>query len=84
MSISDEQKVDRITTSFPNGESYTQCMNRMKEFLGWLKKNFDGKTVMIIGHRATQYGLEHHINGKTIEICVTEPWSWQPGWTYKY
>ena len=59
-------------------------MDRMKDFLDWLKDNFDEKTVMVIGHRATQYGLEHHIKGKDIETCVTEPWSWQPGWTYKY
>ncbi len=80
----DNQKVDRIYTPFPNGESYQQCMDRMKNFLDYLKENFDGKTVMIIGHRATQYGLEHHLNGKDLETCVTEPWAWQPGWKYEY
>lgn len=79
----DDQKKDRIDVPFPNGESYEDCMKRMKDFLDYLKKNFDGKTVMIIGHRATQYGLEHHIKGKSIFQCVTEPWSWQPGWEYE-
>lgn len=78
------QRAQRIETPFPNGESYEQCADRMKDFLVWLKANFDGKTVMIIGHRATQYGLEHHINGKDLQTCVTEPWQWQPGWEYKY
>ena len=82
--VVDTQKKQRIDNPFPNGESYQQCMDRMKDFLDWLKDNFDEKTVMVIGHRATQYGLEHHIKGKDIETCVTEPWSWQPGWTYKY
>ncbi len=81
--IVDEQKVQRIDEPFPNGESYQDCMGRMGEFLTYLKANFDGKTVMIIGHRATQYGLEHHIAGKTIEQCVTEPWTYQPGWKYE-
>ncbi len=78
----DAQRVQRIAEPFPNGESYQDCMKRMGEFLLWLKESFDGKTVMVIGHRATQYGLEHHIAGKTIEECVTEPWEYQPGWKY--
>ena len=82
--IVDEQKAERVTTPFPNGESYEQCINRMKEFLDWLKENFDSKTVMIIRHRATQYGLEHYLKNKDLVTCVTEPWAWQPGWTYEY
>jgi broad specificity phosphatase PhoE len=82
--IVDRQKAKRINTPFPDGESYEQCMKRMKEFLDYLKENFDGKNVMIIGHRATQYGLEHHIKNKDLKTCVTEPWAWQPGWTYEY
>lgn len=77
------QKDKRIDTPFPNGESYEDCIKRMKDFLAWLKHNFDGATVMIVGHRATQYGLEYWINGKDIKSCVTEPWSYQPGWEYE-
>jgi alpha-ribazole phosphatase/probable phosphoglycerate mutase len=79
----DAQKPDRIDTPFKNGESYQDCMKRMGDFLQWLKDNFDGKTVMIVGHRATQYGLEHHIKGKDILTCVSEPWAYQPGWHYE-
>jgi broad specificity phosphatase PhoE len=81
--IVEEQKAERIKVPFPNGESYEQCMERMESFLEWLKENFEGKRVMVIGHRATQYGLEHHIRGKDVKTCVTEPWSWQPGWEYE-
>jgi broad specificity phosphatase PhoE len=79
----DAQKPKRITESYPNGESYAQCAERVGEFLKWLKTNFDGQTVMIVGHRATQYGLEHHIVGKPLLDCVTEPWSYQPGFKYE-
>ncbi len=81
--IVDDQKKDRLSIPFPNGESYEDCMERVGEFLEWLKANFDGKTVMVIGHRATQYGLEHHLNKKPLLECVTDPWSWQPGWEYE-
>lgn len=79
----DGQKKDRIKVPFPNGESYEDCMQRMQSFLNYLRENFDGKTVMIIGHRATQYGLEHIINGKDLVSCVSDPWQWQPGWAYE-
>ena len=78
----DAMKPDVVSTPFPGGESYEDCMKRMGDFLEYLKQNFDGKTVMIIGHRATQYGLEHHILGKSILQCVTDPWAYQPGFEY--
>jgi 2,3-bisphosphoglycerate-dependent phosphoglycerate mutase len=76
-------KAAHLQEPFPNGESYQQCIDRMGSFLADLKARWDGKTVMIIGHRATQYGLEHFLNNKTLEQCVSEPWSWKPGWTYQ-
>ena len=78
----DALKPNVITTPFPGGESYQECMERIGSFLEYLKENFDDKTVMVIGHRATQYGLEHHILGKPILQCVTDPWQYQPGWKY--
>lgn len=80
----DPLKVKYITDPFPNGESYDQVLERMKDFLEDLKKNYDGKRVMIIGHRATQYGLEHWIKGVSIRDTITVPWKWQPGWVYTY
>jgi 2,3-bisphosphoglycerate-dependent phosphoglycerate mutase len=79
----DVQKPLRITKPFPNGESYTQTTERMKSFLDDLKKNFDGKRVMIIGHRATQYGLDNIINSVSLEELTTSHFKWQPGWEYK-
>ena len=77
------QKINKISTPFPNGESYEQAAERMKDFLIELKKNYDGKRVLIVGHRATQYGLEHWIEGRTLEDLLTEHWQWKPGWVYQ-
>lgn len=77
------QKSQRITEPFPNGESYTQTTERMRSFLSDLLRNYDGKRVMIIGHRATQYGLENIINGVSLEELVVMHFKWQPGWEYK-
>ena len=78
----DAEKPKRIHDPFPNGESYEQTSSRMKSFLDDLKKNYDGKRVMIIGHRATHYGLEHWILEKPLQEIIPAPWKWQPGWAY--
>jgi broad specificity phosphatase PhoE len=80
----DVQKPLRIIESFPNGENYIQATSRIKSFLEDLLKNYDGKRVMIIGHRATQYGLEHFINGVPLEALVAAKFKWQPGWEYRF
>ena len=77
------KKPDCISEPFPNGESYAQTTAMIKEFLSDLMKNYEGKTVMVIGHRATQYGLENLINGVALEKIIASPWHWQPGWHYK-
>lgn len=77
------EKVKYIKKPFPNGESYEQTNQRMKDFLDDLKKNYDNKKVMIIGHRATQYGIENAINKIPLEILLTTPFKWQPGWNYE-
>lgn len=82
----DPLKVEHITDPFPNGESYEQTSKRMKDFLDGLRQMYHdrGTNVLIIGHRATQYGLEHWINGIDLKTLVTIPFRWQPGWTYTY
>ena len=78
----DSEKIKRINTPFPNGESYIQTTERIQSFLDDIKQDYDGKKIMIIGHRATQYGLDCLLNGLTIEEAITKPWKWQPGWNY--
>ena len=79
----EEERAHRITEPFPGGESYEQTTARIRAFLQELLAKRDGQQVMIIGHRATQYGLEHCLNGVPIEQAVTAQWQWQPGWTYE-
>lgn len=76
------EKPQRIHDPFPNGESYEQTSERMKSFLQDLLSDYDGKRVMIIGHRATQYGLERWIKDLQLDQIIPAPWKWQAGWTY--
>jgi len=79
----ESERPNRIAVPFPGGESYEDTAARMKDFLDELKQGYDGKTVMIVGHRATQYGLEHWVKGVPLLKAVTDSWQWQPGWEYR-
>jgi len=75
-----------ITTPFPNGESYEMVKVRIESFLAHLKKNFDGKHIAIVAHKAPQLALEVILNHKTWEEAFLNDWrktkAWKPGWEY--
>lgn len=75
-------KKRHIKKSFPNGESYEQAMARTHEFYKELKEKYTDKTVLVVGHRATQFGLDTLAGGKTLEECLDVPFKWQPYWEY--
>jgi broad specificity phosphatase PhoE len=81
-SLVDGQRLERLTTPYPNGESYMQTRDRMFSFLEDLKRDFDGKTIVIIGARATQFGIQNYIEKTPYEELVAAPFKWQPGWEY--
>ena len=74
--------VEHLDKSFPGGESYRDAANRMREFLRDVAKRSDGGLILVIGHRATQYALEHWLRKRPLEQVLTAPWQWQPGWKY--
>lgn len=81
----EDSKAGHITSPFPGGESYADCLARMHEFLGEIANQYGNDArILIIGHRATQYGLEVELRGVQLETAVTAPWQWQPGWQYVF
>ena len=78
----EERRVRHLADPFPNGESYQQVVDRVSAWLGDVVARYDGCTVLVIGHRATFYALEHLLKGVALRDAVTSPWAWQPGWTY--
>lgn len=80
------QEDECIEQRFPGGESYEDVKARVASFLEFLKKNYDGKSVAIVAHKAPQLSLDVLIKGKTWKQALAEDWrktkSWQPGWGY--
>ena len=81
------QEEECIYKPFPEGESYEDVKNRISDFLEFLKKNYDGKHVALVGHKAPQLSLDVLLKGKNWEKALAEDWrktkSWQPGWEYR-
>ena len=75
-----------ITRRFPDGESYEDVKERVSDFLDFLKKNYDGKSVAIGSHKAPQLALDVLLKHKTWEQAFADDWrktkAWQPGWNY--
>lgn len=75
-----------INTPMPDGESYEQVKARIAEFLADLKKNYDGKHIAIVAHKAPQLALDVLLSNMTWEEAFANDWrktkKWQPGWEY--
>lgn len=77
---------DHIDEAFPQGESLKDVEKRMREFVEFIKENYEGKTIGIVAHRAPQLALEVISKGITWEEANANDWrktgAWQPGWEY--
>ncbi|MBS3168240.1 DNA gyrase subunit A [Candidatus Woesearchaeota archaeon] len=80
---------ENIEKPFPNGESYDDVKIRIANFLDFLKKDYSGKNVAIVAHKAPQLALDVLVKHKTWQQAFAEDWrlkepeAWQPGWYYK-
>jgi 2,3-bisphosphoglycerate-dependent phosphoglycerate mutase len=66
----------------PAGESWRQAVTRVGRFLADLPLRWAGTRVLVIGHIATRWGLEHFLGGVSLEDLVAAPFRWQEGWEY--
>lgn len=79
-----------IDKPFPGGESYRDVEKRVRDFLEDVSKNYSGKTIGIVSHRAPQLALEVITKGRTWKQAMEEDWrvqeskEWKPGWDYEF
>ncbi|KKW31711.1 MAG: Phosphoglycerate mutase [Parcubacteria group bacterium GW2011_GWC2_52_8c] len=80
------QEEECISKPFPDGESYEDVKARVADFLNFLKKNYDGKHVAVVAHKAPQLAIDVLLKGKTWEEAFAEDWrkkkAWRLGWEY--
>jgi 2,3-bisphosphoglycerate-dependent phosphoglycerate mutase len=68
----------KIDEPWPGGESWREAVERVHGFLRELR----GDRVLVIGHVATRWALDHFVNGVPLEQLVDEDFAWQEGWEY--
>jgi broad specificity phosphatase PhoE len=76
-------RLDCVTEPFPDGESYEQAARRVNDWLGDIREIPVEHPVIVIGHRATFYALQHLLTGAELATVIAAPWHWQPGWHYQ-
>jgi 2,3-bisphosphoglycerate-dependent phosphoglycerate mutase len=75
-------RAEHMDQPYPGGESWRQAVARVGWFLRDLPPRWDCRRILVIGHVATRWGLDHLIGGTALEDLVGADFSWQPGWHY--
>ena len=82
VSVLEAQRRSRVREPFPGGESYADVVRRMAGFLAELACTRDGRRVLLVGHTATRWALDHLLLDTPLEAAVAAPFSWREGWSY--
>jgi broad specificity phosphatase PhoE len=77
--------MQHIDTPFVGGESILTVVQRVGAFLRAIFEEYNEKTILVIGHRATRYGLIYWCSNASLEEIVASPWEWLdiPIWRYE-
>jgi len=81
----DEEFPQRIREPFPHGQSVLMVVQGVGTFLRDVLSEYTGKTIVVIGHRATRYALEYWCGDMSLEEIVHAHWEWRdiPIWRYE-
>ena len=78
---------EHIEKKFPMGESLIDVEKRVRDFCKFLLKNYDGKTVALVSHKAPQLALDVITKNITWKEAIERDWrktkEWKPGWRYE-
>jgi len=81
-SLLDAERRLRLDEPFPGGESWRQAVERVSVFLDELSKERQGQRVLLIGHVATRWALDHFVHGQPLEELIEARFDWREGWEY--
>ena len=71
-----------VDQPYPGGESYRDCVEKMRSFLADVAREFDGGRVLVIAHSAQRWALLHLLEGLPLEDLVDAPFEWREGWEH--
>jgi 2,3-bisphosphoglycerate-dependent phosphoglycerate mutase len=75
-------QADYLDRPYPGGESWRQATARVASLVADLPRRWSGQRVLVLGHVATRWGLDHVLGGVPLEDLASRDFGWQPGWEY--
>jgi broad specificity phosphatase PhoE len=60
-----------------------QAITRVGSFLGDLPLRWNSQRILVIGHVATRWGLDHHLGAVPLEDLIEQEFTWHEGWEYQ-
>jgi 2,3-bisphosphoglycerate-dependent phosphoglycerate mutase len=76
----DTRRREHLDVPYPSGESWRQAVARAA--LPRRPAAPLASAILVIGHVATRWALDHFINGIPLENLVAEEFAWQEDWEY--
>ena len=76
------QRRDRVDDPFPGGQSYRDVSDGVRDLLAELHRDHEGQRVLLVGHAATRFALDHLLTGRPLASAVAAPFAWREGWEY--
>ena len=76
------QRTRRLDDPYPGGESWRHAVERVGRCLDDLPTRWDGGLVVIVGHVATKWALDHRVHGTPLDELIAVPFDWREGWRY--
>lgn len=77
-----DDRLSHLDSPYPHGESWRQAVSRAAGGLDALRGRWNGARVLVVGHIATRWALQHQTGGTPLQSLVAADFDWQPGWEY--
>lgn len=71
-----------VDDPYPAGESWRSAVDRVNRSIDDIATQWSGGRVLVIGHVATRWALEHRVNRVPLERLAVAEFQWRPGWEY--
>nr|WP_221377445.1 histidine phosphatase family protein [Actinoplanes polyasparticus] len=78
-----EHREQYLDQPYPGGESWRQAVERVGRFLTDVPTRWEGRRILVIGHVATRWALDHLFDGVPLEQLIVADFGWREGWEYR-
>ncbi|HEX5095226.1 MAG TPA: histidine phosphatase family protein, partial [Acidimicrobiia bacterium] len=76
------RRADHLEQPYSGGESWQEAVARVTRCIDDIAARWDGGRVIVIGHVATRWALDHMVHGTPLTDLVAQDFAWREGWEY--